>query len=114
MNLIYDVGAHKGEDTDFYLKKGFKVVAVEANASLAQELRQRFFEAIEQGQLTVVEAAVSDTDGEIEFFVNERSVFGTTSREWAKRNENMGARSTKVKVRAVSFTRLLSEHGVPH
>ena len=26
--LIYDVGAHRGEDTEFYLKKGFRVVAI--------------------------------------------------------------------------------------
>jgi hypothetical protein len=26
--LIYDVGAHKGEDTELYLKVGFKVVSV--------------------------------------------------------------------------------------
>ena len=29
-NLIYDVGLHKGEDSEFYLKKGFRVVAIEA------------------------------------------------------------------------------------
>lgn len=34
--LIYDIGAHLGEDTDFYLKKGFKVVAIEANPFLAE------------------------------------------------------------------------------
>ena len=28
-NLIYDVGLHHGQDTDFYLKKGFDVVAFE-------------------------------------------------------------------------------------
>jgi hypothetical protein len=30
-NLIYDVGLYKEQDTDFYLKKGFQVVAFEAN-----------------------------------------------------------------------------------
>ena len=28
--LIYDVGAHKGEDTEYYLRKGFRVIAIEA------------------------------------------------------------------------------------
>ena len=27
--LIYDVGAYKREDTEFYLKKGFSVIAIE-------------------------------------------------------------------------------------
>ena len=30
-DLIYDVGMHRGEDTAFYLRKGFRVVAVEAD-----------------------------------------------------------------------------------
>ena len=33
-DLIYDVGAHKGENSDFYLRLGFRVVAVEANPML--------------------------------------------------------------------------------
>ena len=27
-DLIYDVGMHQAEDTEFYLHKGFRVVAV--------------------------------------------------------------------------------------
>ena len=27
-DLIYDVGMHKGEDTEFYLSKGFRVIAL--------------------------------------------------------------------------------------
>ena len=30
-DLIYDVGFHQGEDTAYYLKKGFRVVAFEAH-----------------------------------------------------------------------------------
>ena len=33
-NLIFDIGMHIGQDTEFYLKKGFCVVAVEANPKL--------------------------------------------------------------------------------
>ena len=35
-DLIYDVGFHRGEDTEFYLAKGFKVVAIEAHPELYQ------------------------------------------------------------------------------
>jgi hypothetical protein len=35
-NLIFDMGLHKGEDTDFYLRKGFDVVAFEANPFLIE------------------------------------------------------------------------------
>jgi len=30
-NLVYDVGMHTGQDTAYYLFKGYDVVAIEAN-----------------------------------------------------------------------------------
>jgi len=33
--LIYDAGMHRGEDAEFYLKKGFRVVGIEALAQTA-------------------------------------------------------------------------------
>jgi FkbM family methyltransferase len=114
MPLIYDVGAHEGEDTGFYLKKGFQVVAVEANPVLADKLRDKFADAIASGQLTVVAAAIAEKEGEIAFFVNERSVWGTTSESWAKRNAQMGQPSEKVMVPAVNFSSILEKFGVPH
>ena len=41
-DLIYDVGMHDGDDTAYYLDKGFQVVAVEANPVLVQSGRERF------------------------------------------------------------------------
>ena len=33
-NLIYDVGMSNGDDTAYYLHRGFRVVAIEANPLL--------------------------------------------------------------------------------
>ena len=115
MHLIYDVGAHQGEDTEYYLKKGFKVVAVEAEPSLATGLRERFKAFLDSGQLVLVQAAVADKEGDIEFFRNEDStVWGTIHEAWAARNEKLGTRSSKVIVQAVRFEELLKQHGVPY
>ena len=51
-DLIYDIGMHKGEDTDFYLRKGFSVVAIEANPDLCKECTQKFRRARDSGRLT--------------------------------------------------------------
>jgi len=48
--LIYDVGMHKGEDTDFYLKKGFDVVGIEADPTLVVGLRERFAKELDSGR----------------------------------------------------------------
>lgn len=114
MQLIFDVGAHKGEDTDYYLKKGFKVIAVEANPALAQGLRDRFPAAVASGQLVVEQTAIAEQAGTITFYVNERSVWGTIRPSWAERNEKMGAGNTTVTVPAATFESLLRRHGVPH
>lgn len=114
-SLIYDVGAHKGEDTDFYLKKGFSVVAIEANPDLAKGIEARFRKEIDAGRLFLIAAAVAPAAGWAEFYISSRhSVWGTTERAWADRNEKMGAPSTIRRVPAVAFEDVLREHGVPY
>lgn len=113
--LIFDVGAHKGEDTNFYLKKGFTVVAVEAHPALAEALRTRFAGQLASGQLVIVEAAIAEQAGHVDFFANSAvSVWGTIRKEWAERNELMGADSDCLRVRSVTFPQLVREHGMPY
>lgn len=57
-DLIYDIGAHTGRDTEFYLKKGFRVVAVEANPSLCEQLNVKFKEFIKSERLFIVNKAI--------------------------------------------------------
>jgi FkbM family methyltransferase len=114
-DLIFDIGAHKGEDTALYLAKGFRVVAVEAHPGLAHEIESRFSGAIHAGQLTVVQAAISDQDGPVVFYENEKvSVWGTLSEVWARRNALMGAPSRCITVPSVKFEDLLEAHGTPY
>ncbi len=114
-DLIYDVGAHDGQDSDFYLKKGFRVVAIECNPVLVKQLRQRFAREEANGQFTLLPIAVSSTPGEIDFYINEvRSVWGTTQPDFALRNAKMGAPSRKVKVEARPFESVLAQYGVPY
>ena len=114
-NLIYDAGAHRGEDTEFYLKKGFDVVSIEAHPELAKELRTRFAREIATGQLIVVEAAIAEHHGTIDFYTNDViSVWGTTQPEWVKRNERHDAPSTCITVKATTFSDILRRYGVPY
>jgi hypothetical protein len=36
--LVFDLGAHLGADTSYYLARGFRVLALEANPDLARRL----------------------------------------------------------------------------
>lgn len=113
--LVFDVGFHKGEDTEFYLKKGFRVVAVEANPSLHRAGLERFAAQIRSGQLTLVHAAVARENGPVGFFVNQRaSEWGTVSADFAARNAALGAGSQEISVPGVRFDRIVGEFGVPY
>ena len=39
-NFVFDIGLNRGEDSEFYLKKGFNVIGVEANLELCEEVCQ--------------------------------------------------------------------------
>lgn len=113
--LIYDVGAHRGEDTAFYLLKGFRVVAVEASPVLAAELRDRFAGEIAAGQLEVLNAAIASDARPVPFFANTRkSNWGTTSLRRAERNRRRGAPSRVVMVDGVPFETVLHRFGMPY
>lgn len=114
-DLIFDIGFHNGEDTDFYLKKGFRVLAVEANPHLHAAGVQRFRQQIESGQLTLVNVAIAEADGPIRFFINRRvTEWGTTSQEFAARNVRLGAASDEISVLGMRFERILGDFGVPY
>jgi FkbM family methyltransferase len=114
-DLIYDVGMHRGEDTDFYLKKGFRVVAIEANTALCKECEPKFSAEIDSGQLRIINKAISNIDGTIDFFVNEEvSAWGTANVDWVKRNESRGTRSHRVQVEATTMKHVFQEFGMPY
>jgi len=116
--LIFDVGMHRGEDTDFYLKKGFGVVGFEADPTLAAHCRTRFTDEIRAGRLTIVEGAIVDGahNGErVKFYQNTcKDGWGTVHNDWVKRNESHGAPSEAIEVKAIDFAEYLRRYGIPH
>lgn len=74
--VIVDIGANNGNDTDFYLKKGFNVISIEADPTLCDLISQRF-QGYPRNRLTIINAAISDKPGEVELFVN------LDHREWS-------------------------------
>jgi FkbM family methyltransferase len=115
-DLIFDVGMHIGQDTEFYLRKGFRVVAVEANPSLCEQARIHFREQIESGRLTVVSAAITAQSGPVKFYANENPEWGTIEADWAARNvERFNSPLTDVEeVEGITFDALIESHGIPH
>jgi FkbM family methyltransferase len=115
-DLIFDIGLHKGEDTDFYLRKGFKVVAFEADPELVAHCKARFRESIAGGRLRIVEGAIApEAAGDrIVFYKNlQKSVWGTIDASWADRNKKLGTRSVKVDVERIDIVDAFRTYGTP-
>jgi FkbM family methyltransferase len=120
-DLVYDVGMHKGEDAEYYLKKGFRVVGFEADPDLAAHCRIRFKPELESGRLVIIEGAIVEVNPEGDgsrkagFFKNrDVTVWGTVARDWASRNETLGASSDVIEVDAIDFSECLKSYGVPY
>lgn len=113
--LIFDVGCNDGADSDFYLSKGFTVVAVEANPSLCTKLKRRFSRQIQDGRFWLVEKAIAEQAGEVEFFVNtEASTLSSIKRSVANRVASREASIERTVVPAIQFSSLIEQFGMPY
>lgn len=110
-DLIFDVGFHQGQDTAYYLAKGFRVVAVEANPHLVTAAHARFADAIASHRLTLLNVAIAAVEGEASFFVCESNT------AWSSFDVMMasrqGASYNEISVRTMPLAQLLAAHGTP-
>jgi FkbM family methyltransferase len=115
-DLIFDVGLHDGDDTDFYLHKGYSVVGIEANPALVASARIRFRDAIAQGRLTLIEGAIgpASSGAKIAFYANtNQSLWGTVEANWAIQRGVLGFPSERIEVDRVDIVDIFRSYGVP-
>jgi FkbM family methyltransferase len=115
-DLVIDAGMNNGDDTDFYLAKGFRVVGVEANPLLVEGVKQRFAPQIAANRLSIYGVAITNHDGVVEFFEdvkdNGRS---SLSHDYAVQNVTaLGHAWRRIEVPCLRMQRILSESGVPY
>ena len=112
--LIFDIGLHTGMDTDFYLKKGFTVLGVEANPKLANFCREKFQSEILEKKLRIVEKAITELHGDsCTFYINEEK------NDWSsliigEAHKGSNAMITPVEVSTTRLENLISEFGLPY
>lgn len=110
--LIYDVGMNNGNDTAFYLSRGFRVVAIEADPTLVAAAATRFRDALEQRHLILLNVAISDSPGEATFWICDgNSEWNSFSPSLAARN---GSPHHPIIVPTRTFESIIEEHGDPY
>lgn len=110
-NLIFDLGFHNGDDTDFYLKKGFNVVAVEAHPELVREGIKRFQNYIDKKNLILINKIISNEIGKQDFYIHPNKPDWSSCDQ--KLAESDGSRSKVVSVETTSLNDLHQDFGTP-
>ena len=108
--LIYDIGAHKGDDTAFYLKKGFDVVAVEAHPHHARLLRARFPDEIEDGRLVLIDKGIHFRSGTVDFYAHKHDDWSS----FVKTHRFTLGTFTTIPVEVIPFADIVNTYGVPY
>jgi FkbM family methyltransferase len=114
-NLIFDIGMNTCEDTDFYLKKGFRVVAVEANPATCGTAAEKYRDAIAAGRLTIVNRAISSSCAPVVLYVcRSNSAWTTASPRLRDFWHARGAEFQEIEVPGMLARELIAGHGTPY
>jgi FkbM family methyltransferase len=113
--LIFDIGMNVCEDTDFYLKKGFRVVAVEANPATCRAAAEKYAEAIAAGRLTILNRAISNHRGPVMLYLcRSNSALSTASPKLRDFWRAHGDTFEEIEVPGILARDLIVAHGTPY
>jgi FkbM family methyltransferase len=113
-DLVYDIGMKTGEDSKFYLLKGFRVVAVEADRQLCDLAAECLGDFTATGQLTIVNRAIAAQPGPVTFYRSAMHGWGTIDSQWSADNAARGIGSEPITVEAITLADLVGQYGEPH
>jgi FkbM family methyltransferase len=110
--LVFDVGFNVGQDTSFYLAQGHRVVAIEADPTLAEAGRKRFAHDIEAGNLEIVNVGIAKQEGLADFWLCEaKPEFNSFHQGIAARN---GYPNHQIQIPTARFASVLVRYGTPY
>ncbi|MBX3069821.1 MAG: FkbM family methyltransferase [Thermomicrobiales bacterium] len=100
-----------GQDTCYYLARGYEVIGIEADPRLVDECKQDFQQDITSGRLTVIEGAIAPValGDHIRLFTNELSVWNSIDEQWANSRGSVNS----VAVPRVDLESVIRDHGLP-
>ncbi len=109
-NLIFDIGVSEGNDTAFYLAKGFDVIAIEADPVMYVALQDRFREFIGGGRLAIFNRAAAQVPGQRLTFLHNPAEQGLSSFYASRRTPQ----SVEYEIETITWPELTKVKGVPY
>jgi FkbM family methyltransferase len=109
--IVFDIGMHNGEDTAYYLAKGFCVVSVDANPMLCAAVARRYRDEVTSGRLVILNVGIGKDSNVMPFYVNLENT------EWSSFRPEVASRghpTTCINVNVEKITRIIEAFGVPY
>ena len=111
IKTIFDLGFFNGDDAALLLGKGYKVISVEGDPALVKAGEERFKKEISEGKLVLINKAISDKKGTVEFFTSKDQPYrGSCFKGLA---EYGGFPSEKVTIETITINELCENYGNP-
>jgi len=109
--ILFDIGANEGKYTDTNMKNFDKCILVEANPSLAENLREKYRT---NTSVYIVEAIASNKESEV-FYISNANQISTSDPEWIQnsRFSNNYMWSPVKGIKTVSVDTLIQQFGEP-
>lgn len=111
--LIFDIGMSEGNDSAFYLAKGFRVVGVEADVQMYFALCERFAGDIADGRMVIHNGAAAFDEGLLVEFFHHQQHQGISSLSRG-RPEFADGNFSAYHVLTINWAALTKQHGVPY
>lgn len=109
--LVFDVGANKGNKTRAFLDLGARVVCIEPEKKALETLHYRFGS---HPRVTIEPKGVSDKPGEMRLFVKDyRSGYNTLSDKWQNQGKAFDTPIDSYPVTVTTLEELIRVHGHP-
>lgn len=111
--LIFDIGAHKGNKTFFYLHAldAHLVVAVEPQLDCVQILQDKFGK---NSKVAILPMAIANKKGVIPFLVNSSATeLSTAAEDWQTGRFKRSVWNAPIEVHSTTLDALIEEYGIP-
>lgn len=110
-DLIFDIGANIGLETEKYLILGAsKVICVEPQLSCLKELKEKFSD---NNKITIIEKGISNEEGSLRFYISKNGSGCSTFSEEYRKNFRKIKYDEELEVPVTTLNNLIRKYGIP-
>lgn len=110
-DLIIDVGMCDGADTAYYLFKGFRVIAIDADPILCERASRRFADEIAEKRLEILNLGIAQGEQVLTFY---RSLKDPGLSSFDAELGKVGGRYEEMQIPCRPLSAVIAEFGIPH